>query len=294
MPPKAQLEFPYNGDEDKDRVKRDTKSGRGALPYSDINLTHWRQYPQVWTDSLWIVESRARGKGHKLDYYGNFVPQIASQVFERYSRHRDVVLDMFLGSGTSAIEALNMDRRLIGVEISEAMIRRVRDKLGSGAAERGVHVIHGDSSSRAIIKPVREILKTEGCEQAQLLVLHPPYHNIIRFTQHQNDLSNIPNTRGFLKAFRRVAKIGYELLESGRFAVLVIGDKYEDKELIPLGFLSMEQMNRVGFRTKSIIVKNMVGNERGKGKASNLWRYRALAGGFYIFKHEYVIIFQKP
>ena len=38
----------------------------------------------------------------------------------------------------------------------------------------------------------------------------------------------------------------------------------------------------------------MVGNERGKGKANNLWRYRALAGGFYIFKHEYVIIFDKP
>jgi len=24
-----------------------------------------------------------------------------------------------------------------------------------------------------------------------------------------------------------------------------------------------------------------------------LWRYRALAGGFYVFKHEYIFIFQK-
>ncbi len=30
-----------------------------------------------------------------------------------------------------------------------------------------------------------------------------------------------------------------------------------------------------------------------KGKTANLWRYRALAGGFYIFKHEYVMVFQK-
>ena len=28
---------------------------------------------------------------------------------------------------------------------------------------------------------------------------------------------------------------------------------------------------------------NMQGNERAKGKTANLWRYRALAGGFYIF-----------
>ena len=53
-------------------------------------------------------------------------------------------------------------------------------------------------------------------------------------------------------------------------------------------------MQRAGFRTKAIVVKNISGNERGKGKNSNLWRYRALAGGYYIFKHEYVIIFQKP
>ena len=38
----------------------------------------------------------------------------------------------------------------------------------------------------------------------------------------------------------------------------------------------------------------MQGNERAKGKTANLWRYRALAGGFSIFKHEYVMIFQKP
>jgi hypothetical protein len=56
----------------------------------------------------------------------------------------------------------------------------------------------------------------------------------------------------------------------------------------------MERMNRAGFKTKAIIVKNIEGNEKGKGKAANLWRYRALAGGYYIFKHEYIIVFFKP
>ena len=56
----------------------------------------------------------------------------------------------------------------------------------------------------------------------------------------------------------------------------------------------MERMQRLGFILKSIIVKDMQGNERAKGKTANLWRYRALAGGFSIFKHEYVMIFQKP
>ena len=46
-------------------------------------------------------------------------------------------------------------------------------------------------------------------------------------------------------------------------------------------------------REMSDRIAKMVGNERAKGKTANLWRYRALAGGFYIFKHEYVMVFQK-
>ena len=83
------------------------------------------------------------------------------------------------------------------------------------------------------------------------------------------------------------------MLEKGRFAALIIGDKYANSQHIPLGFECMARMNKVGFITKSIIIKDIQGNERAKGKTANLWRYRALAGGFYIFKHEYVMLFQK-
>ena len=93
--------------------------------------------------------------------------------------------------------------------------------------------------------------------------------------------------------FETVARHGFDLLEPSRFAVLVIDDKYSRGELIPLGFYCMDRMRQAGFRPKAIVVKNITGNERGKGRASNLWRYRALAGGYYLFRHEYVMIFRK-
>src|SRR5438034_11804319 len=77
-------------------------------------------------------------------------------------------------------------------------------------------------------------------------------------------------------------------------SVVIIRYKYTSSDLVPLGFYCLQAMNDVGFRTKSIVVKNIEGNEVGKGRTNNLWRYRALRGGFYIFKHEYVLIFQKP
>jgi 16S rRNA G966 N2-methylase RsmD len=270
--------------------ERPTKS----KPWSDIDLDHWRDYDHVLTDSLWIFPSRASGKGHSLDYHGNFIPQIATQAFTRYTKAGEVVLDLFLGSGTSAIEALNLGRRCIGVELKPDLIKHIGAKLPTDKLDTDVKLIRGDSTTQATADKVRMALKTMGENHAHLLILHPPYHDIVPFSDQPEDLSNASDTGAFLEMFETVARHGYDLLAPGRFAVLVIGDKYEKGELIPLGFRCMEHLNRVGFVTKAIVVKNIEGNERGKGRASNLWRYRALAGGYYIFKHEYVIVLRKP
>jgi 16S rRNA G966 N2-methylase RsmD len=263
-------------------------------PWSDIDLNRWREYEHVLTDSLWNFPSRASGEGHQLDYHGNYIPQIATQIFTRYSKAGEIVLDMFLGSGTTAIEALNLERRCIGVELKSDLIEYVRSKLPPNRINIDVHLITGDSTSQVATDAIRAALTAMDELYAHLLILHPPYSDIIRFSDHPNDLSNADTTAAFLDSFEIVARNGYELLAPGRFAALIIGDKYADGELVPLGFWCMERMNRVGFKTKAIIVKNIEGNEQGKGKSANLWRYRALAGGYYIFKHEYIMVFFKP
>jgi DNA modification methylase len=261
--------------------------------FSDIDLSRWREYDEVYTDSLWLFDSRDKSGGHQLDYHGNFIPQIATQVFTRYTRADDVIVDLFLGSGTSAIEALRMGRRCIGVELKDDLVAYVRGKLPADALGQRVRVLQGDSAASETLARVRDTLAAWDQERAQLLVLHPPYHDIIAFSDLPEDLSNALGTEGFLTRFRAVAENAYALLEDRRFACLIIGDKYAKGELIPLGFLCMNEMNEAGFRTKAIVVKDIQGNERGKGRSANLWRYRALSGGYYIFKHEYVIVFQK-
>jgi len=272
----------------------ETRKSPKTSPYSDIDLTRWREYDHVWTDSLWLIEARDRTGGHRLDYHGNFVPQIATQAYLRYTKENDVVLDLFLGSGTSAIEAARLNRRLIGIELKPDLVETVRAKVPPELLDDHIHILQGDSTHPETAARVRETLSEMGADHAQLLVLHPPYYDIIHFSGDPTDLSNAPTLDAFLDLFETIARHGFDLLEPGRFAVLVIGDKYTRGELIPLGFYCLERMQWAGFRTKGIVVKNIAGNERGKGRDSNLWRYRALAGGYYIFKHEYVIIFQKP
>lgn len=251
----------------------------------------------ILTDSMWLFPASGREKG-ELDFHGAFIPEVARQLIERYTCKGDVVLDLFLGSGTTAVEAVKMGRKCIGVDINDKCLSMAADKLPFGSLKKRrinaeVALLQTDSMYIGVVVDVKHALfSLTNTSFAQLLILHPPYHDIIKFGDHPKDLSNMPSTSMFYSAFKAVARNGYDLLEPGRFAAVIIGDKYVDGELVPLGFKCLGIMNEVGFKTKAIIVKDIQGNEV-KGKNTNLWRYRALSGGFYIFKHEYILVMYK-
>ena len=129
-----------------------------TTPYSDIDLNQWREYDHVWTDSLWEIESRDRTGGHQLDYHGNFIPQIATQAYLRYTKEDDVVLDLFLGSGTSAIEAARLKRRLVGVELKPDLVKDVRAKIAPDLLDDRIRLLRGDSSTAETVSRVQEAL----------------------------------------------------------------------------------------------------------------------------------------
>ena len=262
-------------------------------PYNDIDLNNWKLYENIKTGTWWEFSAREKKNGHSYDYHGNYIPQIATQLLERYTKKDDVVLDLFFGSGTTGIEARNMQRRCIGVELKQEMVDYVSEKFTPKELVVDVNIIQGDSASEEIKEKIKARLEIMGRKEAQLLVLHPPYDDIIKFSDKKEDLSNCETTEEFYELFKKVAKNGYDLLEQNRFAALIIGDKYANSRYISLGFECQKRMEELGFVTKAVIVKNITGNEKAKGRTANLWRYRALSGGFNIFEHVYIMIFQK-
>ena len=56
--------------------------------YNDLDLSQWREYTDIETDSLWIIDKRDNSGAHSGHYHGNFVPQIPHQLFSRYTKKR--------------------------------------------------------------------------------------------------------------------------------------------------------------------------------------------------------------
>ena len=143
-------------------------------PWSDIDLNRWREYEEVETDSLWLYHNRASGDGHKLDYHGNYIPQIATQLLTRYSKKDEIVLDLFLGSGTSAIEAARLKRRCIGVELKPDLVAYVQNKIEAELLDTRIKLLQGNSADPAIVDRISHTLRTMQAKLAHLLILHPP------------------------------------------------------------------------------------------------------------------------
>ena len=256
--------------------------------FNDENLEKWKE-SKIWTDSLWIIPERDKSGKHSGFYHGNFVPQIPHQLILRYSKKNEVVFDPFVGSGTTTYEAERLKRNFIGIDIQNNLITQIKNNIDS--KDNFYELLAGDSTNFNTFEKVKEILEKYKKKNIQLAILHPPYADIVKFSNLKEDLSNAKSLGEFLEKFSLVLKNTISILEKGRYLAVVIGDKYMSGRWIPLGFYCMNEAQKLGLILKSVIIKNMEGN-RAKRNKEAIWRYRALSSDYYIFKHEYILIFK--
>ena len=165
---------------------------------NDLDMTKWNELTDIWTDSLWIIPKRDNSGAHSGHYHGNFVPQIPHQLLTRYTKAGDFVLDPFSGSGTTLIEAQRMNRNSIGIELQDIVANEAIKRVHSEKKE-GIIADTFINDSRTFDTDL--ILSTYKIKNVQFILYHPPYWDIIKFSDDPNDLSNSPTLNDFLNRF---------------------------------------------------------------------------------------------
>ena len=220
--------------------------------YNDINIKEWENYEDVLTDSLWIIEKRDNSGAHSGHYHGNFVPQIPHQLLTRYTKQGDWILDPFMGSGTTLIEAQRLNRNSIGIELQRDVALEAYERISQEHKNNILsQVIIGNSKQIDLSRHLSQL----GIEKVQFIIFHPPYWDIIKFSDNENDLSNTPTLDIFLKDFGQIIDNTTQYLEKNRYCAIVIGDKYSKGQITPLGF---ECMNMKLQKLSILIMRNHI------------------------------------
>ncbi|MDR2906073.1 MAG: site-specific DNA-methyltransferase [Helicobacteraceae bacterium] len=244
-------------------------------------------------DSLWLIDERDKSGKHANVYHGNFIPQIPNQLIRRYTKENDTILDLFMGSGTTLYECENLNRNFIGFDINTEIIDYVKSKM-TDTQNIKFKINECDVANETLFKEkIENSLSELDVEKAQLILAHPPYMDIVKFTEKAEDLSQIADLTTFVKQFAQVVKNAFPYLENKKYLGVVIADVYKKSEVVPLAFYVLDAVKRnFNVKLKGIIIKNIEGN-RGKLRQKNIWQYRALKSDYFIFKHEYILVFKK-
>ena len=253
---------------------------------------HWKEL-DINVNSLWLMGPRAKGGKRQNNYHGNFAPQIPDQMIRRYTEEGGIVLDLFMGSGTTLFECETLKRNFIGFDINNEIIDFVNGKMDKSSPIN--FFIHNcDVTNTADFnESITQDLKSLGKKTVDLVMVHPPYLDIIKFTDKKEDLSNIYDIKDFIDKFTLAIANVWQYIKTNKYLCLVVGDVYRDSEVIPLGFYLMNAIkSNFKCKLKGIVIKDMIGN-RGKLGLEALWRYRALKSDNFIFKHEYLFVFKK-
>ena len=108
------------------------ESHKKAGDSSNIDITG-DEFKQ-WVYAKWSIAPERKMK--KYDHPAMFPEQLVERLLKLFSYEGDVVLDPFIGAGTTAVSAYNLNRHYIGIDISEqyckaaeARMRKVRKQL---------------------------------------------------------------------------------------------------------------------------------------------------------------------
>lgn len=228
----------------------------------------------------WSFPKRGDWATHDAKWRGNWSPYIPRNILLRYSKENDLVLDQFVGGGTTLVEAKLLNRNIIGVDVNDIALNRCKEKTNFDyeGANGKIYLRKGDARNLNFIHD----------KSVDLICTHPPYANIIKYSEDiDEDLSRL-KVNDFLEEMKKVADECYRVLKSDKFCAILMGDTRQKGHMVPMSFDVMSIFQEAGFKLKELIIK-----EQHNCRATGYWKTNSIKYNFLLIAHEYLFVFRK-
>lgn len=275
------------------------------LYWGDLNGKTWLR----WSISLWdIIKTDSE---RKLNHPAIFPLTLSTRLIRLYSRIGDVVLDPFMGTGTTLVAAMSLLRKGIGFEIYDQYIKIAVKRLLYAKTKAlcnfrrilksSIENINNTLDFEPIIirDDARKMDLYLSPNTVDLVLTSPPYFDIQKrkrtsdrkkerpYGKDPRDLGNIDDYETFLTELTKCFSKIYRILKSGGVCIIIVMDLRKGAMFYPFHVDVTNFMRRVGFKLRDIIIWD-------RRKEYNNLKPIGYPHRFIVNKvHEYILIFEK-
>lgn len=228
-----------------------------------LSAKEWIKY-QI---GVWQFAYERRDLRDKNLHPATFPIALAKRVISLFTHEGELVLDPFVGSGTTLIAAQDLNRNAIGFDLQEKYVALARERLA-------VNNLFNQSRQLAIQDDARNIASYIEPETVSLIVTSPPYANLLnrkrlnksrrnrrneqfgkieQYSQDPRDLGTLA-IDAYTQAMGEIFEALLPLLKIKAHCVINVPDMWWENRRVTIHVALIEEMRKRGYELRNIII----------------------------------------
>lgn len=272
-------------------------------PQNHINCLNAKEWMKKQI-AIWEFNYKKRDVRDKTIHPAVFPIELPAKCIELFTHQGELVLDPFVGIGTTLIAARDLGRNAVGFDLNKKYVDYIEKRMSQG-------ILYNETQQLAICDDAINIPKYLEKNSVSLSVTSPPYANMLNrarknksirgdkrvnkhydTVQQYSDNSRDLGTMEPKKFTKTIGEIYRKLLPLHRpkaHCIINITDLWWENKRIPLHLYIIEELTKVGYEFRNTIIwdrRNLVNGVGIFGWPSN---YITLGTTF-----EYILDFWRP
>jgi DNA modification methylase len=216
---------------------------------------------------VWRFTYESRDIRDKHVHPATFPISLSKKVIELFSHRGELVLDPFVGSGTTLVAAKDLDRNAVGFDLQEQYVSLCASRLEQ-------HDLFGASRQVAVQDDARNISKYLSPETVSLIWTSPPYANLLNRVRKNKSRRNRDNSQlGTIEQYsqdvRDLGTMAIEdytntmgdifqsllpLLRHKGHCVINVPDMWWENKRITIHVSLIQELRKRGYELRNIII----------------------------------------
>lgn len=214
---------------------------------------------------VWQFNYSGRDIRDKRVHPATFPISLATRVIELFTHQGELVLDPFVGSGTTLVAAQDIGRNAVGFDLSEDYVQLARSRLG---------IPNGSAQQLAVADDARNIGAYLNPSSASVVFTSPPYANLLnrkrqnksrrdrknyqyqqveQYSQNERDLGTLP-LEDYTREMAAIFAGLLPLLRPGAHCVINVPDMWWEDQRITIHVALIEALRGVGYEFRNTVI----------------------------------------